>query len=326
MSQSKREGQAAPGIFPAGYVGRMVTDDFDKLAYSARAWRQHYTKLSAGPFHGKVLQAHTPALQLGFVHFRSSLLVTGAVPAGGRTFALLPASGRTARVSGRVMENGTVGTRSDRDELYFVNAPDTTMMVLSIEHGLLDRGLAMIFGSDWRELGGNSPILRIKDADAAHAGLRRVLAAMYRHPEHLTRPESAMMLEEQVFMTFFSRLDLPAEHVHPADRLRLARRADDYLRSRQAEPVSIAELCAATGARERTLHVACRENFGLPPAAYLRTLRLHGARRDLRELGPATTVTETATRWGFFHFGEFAGAYRRLFGESPSQTVRATAR
>lgn len=326
MSQSKREGQAASGIFPAGYVGSLITDDFDELAHSARSWRHHYTKLSAGPFHGKVIQAHTSVLQLGSVHWGSSLLVTGAVPAGARTFALIPASGHSARVSGYVLGNGTLGTRADHDELYFVNAPDTTMVVLSIEHGLLDRGVAMIFGNDWRDLGGNSPILRIKDADAAHAGLRRVLAAMCRHPQHLTRPESAMLLEEQVFMTLFSRLDLPAENVHPADRLRLARRADDYLRSRRSEPVSIAELCAATGARERTLHVACREHLGLPPAAYLRTLRLHGARRDLRELGQTTTVTDTATRWGFFHFGEFAGAYRRLFGESPSQTVRATAR
>jgi AraC-like DNA-binding protein len=86
--------------------------------------------------------------------------------------------------------------------------------------------------------------------------------------------------------------------------------------------VTIAELCAATGMAERSLHQACREHLGLPPIAYLRILRLHGARRELRDPDPTTTVTDTATRWGFFHFGEFAAAYRRHFGELPSQTLR----
>jgi AraC family ethanolamine operon transcriptional activator len=32
-------------------------------------------------------------------------------------------------------------------------------------------------------------------------------------------------------------------------------------------------------------------------------------------------VREIAQRWGFWHTGEFAAAYRRLFGELPSQRL-----
>ena len=49
---------------------------------------------------------------------------------------------------------------------------------------------------------------------------------------------------------------------------------------------------------------------------------MHLARRALRENAPtATTVTEIATRFGFWQFGRFAGEYKSLFGELPSTTL-----
>ncbi|MCC7422651.1 MAG: helix-turn-helix domain-containing protein [Planctomycetaceae bacterium] len=32
-------------------------------------------------------------------------------------------------------------------------------------------------------------------------------------------------------------------------------------------------------------------------------------------------MASVALRWGFWHLGEFAGAYRTLFGESPVETL-----
>jgi AraC family ethanolamine operon transcriptional activator len=56
--------------------------------------------------------------------------------------------------------------------------------------------------------------------------------------------------------------------------------------------------------------------------AYFKAGRLNAVRQELKAAAADTaTVHEIAQRWGFWHTGEFAAAYRRLFGELPSQTL-----
>jgi AraC-like DNA-binding protein len=86
---------------------------------------------------------------------------------------------------------------------------------------------------------------------------------------------------------------------------------------------SLAELCAAIGVAERTLRVCCAEFLGLSPTRYILLRRLNMARSALRRADPATaTVAEIARSFQFSELGRFAVAYRRIFGEMPSITLR----
>jgi transcriptional regulator GlxA family with amidase domain len=82
----------------------------------------------------------------------------------------------------------------------------------------------------------------------------------------------------------------------------------------------VADLCYMAGFNQRTLSRAFRAVHGTTPYRYLRELRLSEVKRVLSsEQG---TVTQAAMRFGFREFGRFAKQYRKVFGESPSETKR----
>lgn len=86
------------------------------------------------------------------------------------------------------------------------------------------------------------------------------------------------------------------------------------------EPITVGRLCEVAGVGERTLQKAFESRRGLSPMRFVVERRLAAARRLLECAGADGTVTDVAMCLGF-HFGRFAGLYRDVFGETPSQTL-----
>jgi len=108
----------------------------------------------------------------------------------------------------------------------------------------------------------------------------------------------------------------------PGERWRVIRRAEAYLDACAEPSVRIDDLCVAACTSLSRLERAFRETFGVSPRRYLILRRLAAVRRELLRGEPQTSVTNVATRWGFFHLGRFSQEYREHFAERPSQTLR----
>jgi AraC-like DNA-binding protein len=100
-------------------------------------------------------------------------------------------------------------------------------------------------------------------------------------------------------------------------------RFEEVLAARSDRPLSMPELSAAVGVPERTLRMVSVDFLGLSPLAYARLRRLNLARRALlRGDAGSASVASIARTYGFSELGRFAAAYRALFAEPPSATLR----
>ena len=251
---------------------------------------------------------------------------------------------------------------STRADVYFPATPGTPMTSHGVEFGATDVGVRAPFSAEWNHVSGQSQtaVMSLAADDLARLGralvghdvavspgsvlvsvspptqarLRRLHGAAvhlaHTAPEVITNPDAARGLEAALAEAFVDCLATGRPRAEGAATRRhgaIIRRFRDLVEERPGEPLYLAEVCEAVGVSRRALHLCCHEHLGVGPKRYLTLRRLHLAREALRLGSPdKASVTDVATQFGFWELGRFAVAYRSVFGETPSATLRSVPR
>jgi len=114
-------------------------------------------------------------------------------------------------------------------------------------------------------------------------------------------------------------LNQPAKAIVPSH----VKRVEEYIAAHAAEPLTVAGLAAYAKVSASSLYAGFRDFRNSSPMAYLKQVRLQRVNEELQNANQASeTIAQIALRWGFHHLGHFATDYKKMFGESPSDTLR----
>lgn len=102
---------------------------------------------------------------------------------------------------------------------------------------------------------------------------------------------------------------------------RAAELVEAWIRQHATQPIALEQLAAVAGVSARTLQKASLARWGQTPLELVAARRLELVREGLSSWPGTPSVTEAAVRAGFTHLGRFAALYRRVYGESPSDTL-----
>lgn len=208
---------------------------------------------------------------------------------------------------------------------------DSPQLIVRIERAALERQLSRMIGRSLPAPVLFQPVGDLTTSAAArwHGALNILSAEVMTSDSLVQQGVGAAALEELVISSL-----LYIQPSNYSDRLRLARRRSgrpavrrsiEYIEQHLAEPISLRDLAGFTGMSPRSIQAGFRADLDTTPVAFIRDRRLDRVRHTLlsAHAEDSITVTEVAQQWGFGHLGNFAGLYRRRFGESPSQTLRS---
>ena len=146
--------------------------------------------------------------------------------------------------------------------------------------------------------------------------------SLYRHPL-LVAPLTQSVIVALLLASQHDYSEQLAAAVDPAAPAAVEH-AKQYIEAHADEPLTALEIAGAVGVSLRALQHGFQTSLETTPMRYLRDLRLRKVRAELLAADPEQIgVAEIAYRWGFNHLGRFAGQYRKMFGENPSDALRS---
>lgn len=332
---------AAP--YPAAHrtacvrVHTSVAHDADEQARNLHGWRQTYDQLSPGRFTGRLTECFLDDLTVFREVTSHALRQTCEIDSDAYWFGIPILRDGTGRIDGHAIDDEALAFRPGGIEFELTTPSDYEFFGIVIGGERLRRHAAALEHLDLAERTPRTELVHIDEPRKVQLctwlravldeGTLGTLPLTGRALEYL----QASVLETLIALITPSQAEPPVVSTHQR-RQAIVARAREYAIAHRERAVGVPELCERLHVSRRTLQYCFQDVLGMTPAAYLRTLRLNGARRDLVNAARETldarathSVQEIAASWGFWHLSQFATDYRRLFGVRPSETLKGMA-
>ncbi|CAB3778297.1 hypothetical protein LMG28688_00562 [Paraburkholderia caffeinitolerans] len=300
-----------------------------------------HVQLEVGQFRGTVAHSASRELQVDWGNYSLSVMALGALNRNRITMGMLLSGHGDWRLFGAAVDNGLLLVAPEGSELALCLPTQPQWVSLQVERERLnaigvDLG-AITRGGGLRLPGGSDAMLRTlhywSPALLASGAADNTAADETGDAASDAASAQLALAHEDILSVMLGELDGrqdPAAMGHSAfldagERWRIVRRAQDFLDAQDSPLVRIDDLCQAARTSLSTLERAFQEAFGCSPRRFLILRRMAAVRRELLRAEPSASVTEVATRWGFFHLGRFAVEYAKLYHERPSETLHRRA-
>jgi AraC family ethanolamine operon transcriptional activator len=297
--------------------------DADQLREGFGCGFVEHRLLEPGLFTANVLRIATPEQSLEIVRYSLAVTLDGAWPEDRIAFLFGLEVPEDSIVHGRPLRPGQVVLLDGRAGINARLAKGTQIALLTLNRNLpeLLRGSPSGVPLDPRQ----------PEERRLAALLRATIDDCALTAELCGMSACASVFERDILSAFVNALMSATSSRRDGSgslqrRSRLVRKAERYVVEHLDESVRMQKLCREVGASARSLEYAFDAIYGTGTMRYLRTVRMNEVRKALMRSGAAhrQTVTAAAMDWGFWHLGEFAAAYKRLFNELPSDTLRAS--
>jgi AraC family transcriptional regulator, ethanolamine operon transcriptional activator len=307
------------------WASSKLTFDIDAHANSQGDWELRYEQLSPGNFRGELVMLQLNGMSLSGEKTNLALRQRGRLGEQVYGFAMSVETTGDVYFDGRKVHPDAILCGSGR-EIDFVTPPQHHLVALTVDRNLLNPLWERMYQKPlaaWLE---HQVELRPtpESAGALRAKHLQALKEALALAQHFTDASALNQLRDDLLIEWIEAIP---PHVDISDLDSLARRkrmvdkACDLMLANPDEPPSILDICSRVGASRRKLNYCFQDVLGTSPTQYLRALRLNGVRRGLRQAGPQESVQDVATRWGFWHQGQFSLDYKKHFFELPSETL-----
>lgn len=303
-------------------------DSFEELSSLTCLWNINFSQLNSEQFQSRVFQAKTDLMLLSHVHFGCVVEHKGATPTGMRTFALPYAGCSEFNWFGHTVDHNDLlifpvhGANDAFSKTGFkimtFSFPESELVKLFEDNSIHKVSHFL------------KPYEMVKKLPKKYLDELRVLLFEFEqalkdteHSEY--RLSFIKTVQKQIIVTLFNVLidsKFNPQYINQK-HFKLLKQVSEYIDVHIDDKICMGELCIITQVSDRTIQKIFKSFIGLTPKSYILGKKLYKVHRQLwNEKNSNVTITEIIADTGFWHMGQFAADYAKLFGELPSETIK----
>lgn len=283
-------------------------------------WMLTYDQVSSGKFESSLQEISFDGIQIYQEKFVPSIFQHGQARKNALCLGMFSQLSNNAIWLGKNVSGHEILSCYDQDEILLRSPENSAFYSLTIPFELLAEHNLQVDHAKYGR------ILAAEHSEKFYTQFIKLLAAVLENTHSIENLATIQQVKSEIlevsdhFLTTLNIHHQPIKISHQKAQ-NVVKKVCEVLGDQQDQCYSIEELCAMTCTSRRTLQNCFELITGQSPALFLKTMKLNAVRRALQNLQQQMSISEVATHWGFWHLSQFAVDYKRLFGESPSQTL-----
>lgn len=304
-------------------------DDIESFTESVVAWDVDFRQLSAGAFLGDISQFGDEQLSVNELFLNQNFHQQGSAPAKSYTFAFHHQDSKPHRWRFQDCPMDGLIIFPENNELQSVSPPNFHQYVVSIREDFFTKVAIQVGLAEPQDFIRKGEVVRC--VPGVLVELRNFLELLF----SLVKNNNGLFVNQimnyelkwkiaRMFLLAISSSTNVKFRKKRANNHQIIKRVLEYIDSDISVPRSIPEICHIAEVNERTLRNIFYDYFSLSPQKYQKCYRLNIVRKALQvssALTPQIKIVDIANTNGFWHMGQFAKDYRKLFSELPSETL-----
>lgn len=302
-------------------------ENFEELTAVAKGWKADFRQFSPSSKKPTMEQYAVGEMLISNASFYCAVDQQGDTPPGMRTIAIQADGCSPIRWFGKKPDESTLMVFPKNSELSSFSKPEFHIVTISVPSEILEGFIEEQVGeSSDKTLGPEEHLLRTDRRTLSRliSSTNRIVSMRHEPNERLRHQAISDYRElvlESILGAAIGNGGKVNRHLNK-QRHNTLTKALTHIEAINNEPISMADLSNATGVTARALQILFKQEFGMSPKQYMLRKRLLEVRRQLMKTRPGPRlVTDIANACGFWHMGQFAADYRKMFGELPSETL-----
>ncbi len=308
-------------FFPAGLIVKSPLLDTERIIRYSPGWEydMQQGRKSERLFVG-IKGFHTPHIQFGQAYYSSAFMLQGMPPKKTVCISYTFTDG-IVNYRNETIPHGELIVFTRDEEIDLVLSETNEQFTITVEEQFFHQSFLAYFGRPFEETHRDK---RLRLDPKSQRRFHDFLYGWVRRFVEYGKPEGSLVdyaaVEQEIIQSLFGFIYL--EDVIRREN-RILKQARELLHASLETDLKLTDTAAHLGISQRTLEYTFKHHLSMTPKTYLQLLRLYAVRDELAQSDPARTrVSDIALKYAFFHMGHFAAEYKKIFGESPVETLR----